>query len=123
MSEDSRAREAPAGVPPGRSVGRSALLSRHRQRAASGFRHGDGLRLRRHLYRELYAEVFEDENARDRFEAFAALRGPAFYRLPPNEGRITLRREPFEVPALIGEGDIGIVPFRAGETLRWRLAA
>jgi hypothetical protein len=46
----------------------------------------------------------------------------ALYRLPLNEGRITLRREPIEVPALIGEGDSGIVPFRAGETLRWRLA-
>jgi dihydroorotase len=71
---------------------------------------------------ELYAEVFEEENALDRFEAFAALSGPAFYRLPPNEGRITLRREPIAVPVRIGEGDSVIAPFRAGETLRWRLA-
>ena len=71
---------------------------------------------------ELYAEVFEEENALDRFEAFAALHGPSFYRLPPNEGRITLRRAPVAVPARIGNGDSAIVPFRAGETLRWRLA-
>jgi dihydroorotase len=70
---------------------------------------------------ELYAEVFDEEDALDQFEAFAALYGAAFYRLPPNEARITLRREPFEVPARIGAGADGIVPFRAGETLRWRL--
>jgi len=72
---------------------------------------------------ELYAEVFEEEDALDRLEGFAALHGPAFYRLPPNEGRITLRREPMAVPARVDNGDGVIVPFRAGETLRWRLAA
>jgi dihydroorotase len=72
---------------------------------------------------ELYAEVFDDEDALDRFEAFASLNGPAFYRLPVNETRVTLRREPYEVPAQIGHGELAVVSFRAGETLRWRLAA
>jgi len=71
---------------------------------------------------ELYAEVFEEEGALDRFEAFASLNGPAFYRLPVNEARVTLRREPWTVPERIGEGDGAVAPFRAGETLRWRLA-
>ncbi|HEY1260606.1 MAG TPA: dihydroorotase [Stellaceae bacterium] len=71
---------------------------------------------------ETYAEVFEECAALDRFEAFASLNGPEFYNLPPNEARVTLRCEPFPVPKQIGEGDIAIVPFRAGETLRWRLA-
>jgi dihydroorotase len=70
---------------------------------------------------ELYTEVFEEEAALDRLEAFASLNGPQFYRLPPNDARITLRREPFVAPQLIGEGDNAVVPFRAGETLRWRL--
>jgi len=70
---------------------------------------------------EIYAEVFEEEAALDRLEAFASLNGPQFYRLPPNDARITLRREPFVVPPLIGAGDNAVVPFRAGETLRWRL--
>jgi dihydroorotase len=72
---------------------------------------------------ETYAEVFEEENALDRLEAFAALNGPAFYRLPPNEARITLRREPLSVPEQVGAGEIGLAVFRGGETLRWRLAA
>jgi len=71
---------------------------------------------------EIYAEVFEEEEALDRFEAFASSNGPQFYRLPPNDNRITLRREPFLVPERIGVGDGAVIPFRAGETLRWRLA-
>jgi dihydroorotase len=71
---------------------------------------------------EIYAEVFEEEGALDRFEAFASLNGPAFYRLPVNQDRITLRREPWTVPERVGAADDAIVPFRAGERLRWRLA-
>jgi dihydroorotase len=70
---------------------------------------------------ELYAEVFEEEGALDRLDAFASLNGPKFYRLPVNESRITLRREPWTVPERVGEGDNAVAPFRAGETLRWRL--
>jgi len=35
---------------------------------------------------------------------------------------VTLRREPFPVQESIGEGENALVPFRGGETLRWRLA-
>jgi dihydroorotase len=70
---------------------------------------------------EIYAEVFEEEGALDHLEAFASLNGPRFYRLSPNETRMTLRRESFSVPERIGAGDSAVVPFRAGETLRWRL--
>ena len=70
---------------------------------------------------ELYAEVFEEEAALDKFEAFAALNGPRFYRLPVNEAAVTLRREPLRVPDRVGEGDGAVAPFRAGDTLRWRM--
>ena len=71
---------------------------------------------------ETYAEVFEEEGALERLEAFASLNGPAFYGLPPNEAQITLRCEPFPVPERIGDGATAVISFRAGETLRWRLA-
>jgi len=32
-----------------------------------------------------YAQVFEEEGALDKLEAFASLNGPKHYRLPPNE--------------------------------------
>jgi dihydroorotase len=72
---------------------------------------------------ELYAEVFAEDGALDKFEAFASLNGPAFYRLPVNEQRVTLCREEWSVPERIGEGELAVMPFRAGETLRWRLIA
>jgi dihydroorotase len=71
---------------------------------------------------ELYAEVFEEEGALHRLEAFASLHGPAFYRLPVNEGQVALVREAHPLPERVGNGAEAVVPFRAGETLRWRLA-
>ena len=61
--------------------------------------------------------MFEEEGALDRLEAFASLNGPHFYRLPPNETRVTLGASRSPVPERIGEGDSAVVPFRAGETL------
>jgi dihydroorotase len=72
---------------------------------------------------ESYAKVFDEENAMDRFEAFASENGPRFYGLPLNEERITLEREAQAVPARINAGDTEIVPFHAGASLGWRLAA
>ncbi|MGH7037905.1 MAG: dihydroorotase [Stellaceae bacterium] len=72
---------------------------------------------------ETYAEVFEECAALDRFEAFASLHGPAFYGLPANEARVRLRAETLVVPEWVGRGENTVVPFRAGETLRWRLDA
>ena len=68
---------------------------------------------------ESYVRVFEEEDALDRFEAFASLNGPAFYGLPVNETTVTLRREELDVPASLPAASTEIVPFHAGETLRW----
>jgi dihydroorotase len=71
---------------------------------------------------ELYAEAFEAAGALDRFEAFASLNGPAFYGLPPNEDRVTLRREAWTLPERLAFGEADVKPLRGGETLAWRLA-
>jgi dihydroorotase len=70
---------------------------------------------------ECYASVFDEEGALDRLEAFASENGPRFYGLPLNEGRIVLEREPVTIPETLAAGGSRIVPFRAGETLNWRL--
>jgi dihydroorotase len=67
---------------------------------------------------ESYASVFEEEGALDRLEAFASLNGARFYDLPVNEETVTLERAEVEVPQEID----GIIPFHAGEILRWRFA-
>ena len=67
---------------------------------------------------ESYVQVFEEEGALDKFEAFASLNGPRFYGLPVNEETITLEKTEQTVPDEIS----GLVPFHAGETLRWKFA-
>jgi dihydroorotase len=67
---------------------------------------------------ESYATVFEEEGALDRLEAFASLNGARFYGLPVNDGTVSLERADVQVPDEIA----GLVPFHAGETLRWRFA-
>jgi dihydroorotase len=71
---------------------------------------------------ESYAEVFEQEGALDRLEAFASEHGPRFYGLPLNADSITLERSDQLVPQRLGEGDLSLVPFHAGELLGWRVA-
>lgn len=70
---------------------------------------------------ELYAQVFAEEKALDRFEAFASLHGPRFYGLPSNEERITLERRPWRIPREIAAGDAVVKPFLGGEEVNWRL--
>lgn len=70
---------------------------------------------------ESYAQIFDEEGALDRLEGFASEHGPKFYGLPLNEGNVTLKRENVAVPTMIGEGAIELVPFHAGETMRWQL--
>ena len=70
---------------------------------------------------ESYATVFEEEGALDRLEAFASEFGPRFYRLPLNEDTITLERHDQLVPQRLGEGELAVVPFHAGELLGWRV--
>lgn len=70
---------------------------------------------------ESYAAVFDEENALDKFEAFASLNGPGFYRLPLNEERVTLTRKPNQVLEQIDLDGNSFIPFHAGETLGWTL--
>jgi len=67
---------------------------------------------------ESYAAVFEEEDALDRLEGFASEHGADFYGLPLNEDRVTLER----VDQIVPEEVDGLVPFHAGETLKWRFA-
>ena len=68
---------------------------------------------------ESYVTVFEEEGTLDKFEAFASINGARFYGLPVNEDTVTLQRMDVAVPSEID----GIVPFHAGETLRWKFTS
>jgi len=72
----------------------------------------------------ILAEVFDQEGALDRLEGFAALHGPAFYRLPANEDTITLRKgTPVSYPAKIETGDGPVTVFDPGFPLHWTVEA
>ncbi len=70
---------------------------------------------------ESYLAVFEEEGALDEFEAFASENGPRFYGLPLNEGTVTLAKRDCPVPDMVDANGTPVVPFHAGETLRWTL--
>jgi dihydroorotase len=70
---------------------------------------------------ELYAEVFEQAGHLDRLEAFASHHGADFYRLPRHTDCITLSKEAWTVPESYSFGNDRLIPFRAGNTVAWRL--
>ena len=71
---------------------------------------------------ELYAEAFEQAGALDKLEAFASFYGADFYGLPRNSETITLQQIETAVPATLAFGEHTLVPLRAGETVKWKLA-
>ncbi len=76
-----------------------------------------------HAAMELYAEAFEQLGKLDMLEGFASFHGADFYRLPRNSGKITLIKQEWQVPDALDFGGQRLVPLRAGETMKWRLAS
>ena len=70
---------------------------------------------------QTYVQVFDEENALDRFETFASLNGARFYGMAPNSGTITLERRESRVMAAVGVDDSEVVVFRGGVMLPWSL--
>ena len=74
-----------------------------------------------HAAIELYAEVFEQENALEQLEAFASVNGPTFYELPINSDKITLTKKSWSVPETLAFGNDKVVPVRANESIAWQV--
>ncbi len=76
---------------------------------------------------ESYAQVFDEEGALEKLEAFSSEFGPKYYGLPLNKNKITLENSPHKVPSKFivksnrFESEY-IVPFHSGETLSWRVS-
>lgn len=70
---------------------------------------------------ELYAEVFANSGTLEcDFEKFMSVNGANFYGLPVNKGKITLVKQPWNVPMTLPLGNSVVVPLRAGERIEWR---
>jgi dihydroorotase len=70
---------------------------------------------------ELYTQAFDQAGALDRLEGFASFHGADFYGLPRATERVTLRREPWTLPAEFMAGGDEIVPLGGGESIGWRM--
>ncbi len=68
---------------------------------------------------QTYAQVFDEEGALDRLEAFASLNGASFYGLAPNAGTIELIKRPGRQLEAVAVGEEDVVIFRGGEELPW----
>ena len=74
-----------------------------------------------HAALELYATAFEQAGALDKLEAFASFHGADFYRLPRNQGHITLHKQRWNVPHSYELGNDRLIPLAAGESLEWKV--
>ena len=70
-----------------------------------------------------YATAFEEIGALGHLEAFAALNGPGFYGLEPNEDTVTLVREETHAPAPLAHAGGEVRVWHPGRPLTWRVAA
>jgi dihydroorotase len=76
-----------------------------------------------HAAIELYAEAFESVGRLDKLQAFASHFGADFYGLARHSDTITLIKEPWDCPKEFQFGDATLVPYRAGESVGWRLGS
>jgi dihydroorotase len=76
-----------------------------------------------HAALELYAEAFESVGRLDQLEGFASHFGADFYGLPRHEDTVTLVKETWQVPPVYTFGAGALVPYRAGESIAWRMSA
>lgn len=70
---------------------------------------------------ELYAETFDKLGRMDLFQAFCSENGARFYKLPKNEGTVTLTRKKWTVPSFLPLADTTVIPIRAGEDMEWAI--
>lgn len=70
---------------------------------------------------ELYAQLFEQQQALNQLEKFASVNGALFYQLPINGEKITLIKSSWQIPEKLPFGNTTVIPMLAGETLDWQI--
>lgn len=71
------------------------------------------------------AEIFEAQGALENLKKFVADNGKAFYEINDNnvlnKDKVWLVKRDNVVPEVIGQGELEVVPFKAGEKLSWAI--
>ncbi len=72
---------------------------------------------------EAYLQVFDEENALDKFENFASVFGPQFYGFEPSSTLVTYVKKPRQVPASVQVANAGsLKSLFANDEVAWSLA-
>ncbi len=74
-----------------------------------------------HAAIELYTEVFDTVDKLENLEKFTSLNGAQFYGLKSNVDKITLIKQDWQVPDSYFKNKLQLIPYRAGQTLNWKL--
>jgi dihydroorotase len=72
---------------------------------------------------EYYAQAFELAGKLDRLDDFASRFGSEFYGLPINQKKITLSKQPWQLPETLSFGDEQVIPLLHQQQINWKLTA
>ena len=72
---------------------------------------------------EIYAEIFDRNNAIEKLENFSSKFGADFYRLSQNKNKIKLVRSSNKVPNSINIDNGEVIPLLAGQEINWNCYA
>ncbi len=69
------------------------------------------------------AQLFEQQSALDKLEAFCSRNGPNYYGLPANEATMTLKKqsEPVKLPVKVSQGEIELTVFDPAQAIYWQV--
>lgn len=70
----------------------------------------------------LYAEFFDQMGVLDKLEGFSSFYGADFYGYPRASTQVTLQRDSWTVPDRVDTAIGSMVPYWAGQPLKWRLS-
>jgi len=69
----------------------------------------------------IYIELFQQQNALEKFEAFSSQFGADFYGLDLNKEKISLECQRVEIPEVLTINQLQLIPLKSGETVNWKL--
>ena len=70
---------------------------------------------------EMYASVFEEENALDKLEKFSSINGAEFYNLPQNKELLNLIKKDWINSEFTNHKELKIKNFMGGNKIKWKI--